>query len=186
MSNQGDQVLLASSWLETVRKNDQDLLGLCRLDTFRGSGRGGQKRNKTSNAVRLTISDLAVTESTFRSRAQNITNALRKLRVVIALSLSPTIQRNCIGKALPREVQSYFNQGVIRINPQNPVFPLFIGCLVDLFIKHEGGWSSVAHACGVSNSQLRRFVEKHPALRMTLDKIQLEVLKKPNEGESGE
>ena len=159
-------------WLELIRKNDQDLLALCRLDTFRGSGRGGQKRNKTSNAVRLTLLDLAVTESASRSRAQNITKALSKLRLAIALSLSPSFVRSNTGMQLPVELTTYCRQGIIRINPQNSDFPVFIGVMLDMFIAYEGEWKSVASEYGVSKSQLRRFVEKHPTLRMSLKQAQ--------------
>lgn len=168
------------SWLDLVRRNDRDLLQLCRLDSFRGSGRGGQKRNKTSNAIRLTISDIAVTESASRSRAQNITSALRKLRLTIALSLSPLLRRDCIGQPFPDEIKPYLGKGVIRINPHNPLFPVFSGCVVDLFMEYGGKWAIVAEALGVSNSQLRRFVEKHAGLNATLKQIQL---KSKNEGD---
>ena len=40
--------------MSTRLLTDDALLSECRWDQFRGSGPGGQKRNKTSNAVRLT------------------------------------------------------------------------------------------------------------------------------------
>ena len=174
------------SWLELVRSTDRELLDKCRLDTFRGSGRGGQKRNKTSNAVRLTISDLAVTESTSRSRAQNITKALRKLRLAIALSLSNGFGRVCNTGPLPDDIRPYFSGGVIRINLQNPLFPMVVGNLVDLFVNCQSSWSAVAEACGVSKSQLRRFVEKHPSLLATVRRIQADCSKEKADTEGGE
>lgn len=171
----GKSVEIIGDWLTLIRRNDRDLLDLCRLDSFRGSGRGGQKRNKTANAVRLTIGDIAVTESATRSRSQNITAALRKLRLKIALSLSSSVARRCFMDSLPDETASYFQHGLIRINTQNPDFPVLAGYLVDLFLDSRGSWRKVAEKCGVSSSQLRRFVEKHPALLSTVRKIQGEV-----------
>ncbi|MBU2644302.1 hypothetical protein KKI24_06295 [bacterium] len=162
------------SWLDYIRKTDAELLKLCRVDTFRGSGKGGQKRNKTSNAVRLTLFDIAVTESAARSRALNINHALRKLRVSIALNSSRLFDRSAAHGSFPEEIQPYLFQGIIRIQPQNPVFPVYIGCLVDLFIQYKGSWSGISLRYGVSNSQLRRFVGKHPALSQTLERIRKE------------
>ncbi len=159
------------SWLDYVRKSDKELLKLCRVDTFIGSGRGGQKRNKTTNAIRLTLFDLAVTESASRSKAQNIIHALKKLRMAIALETSSKFRRSEDPNSFPEEIQPYLFREVIRIHPQNPAFPIFVGCLVDHFIKYEGNWSTIASNYLVSSSQIRRFVEKHPGLRMTLERI---------------
>ncbi len=172
---------MTASWLELVRKNDSNLVKLCRVDTFRGSGRGGQKRNKTSNAVRLTLRDLVVTESASRSKAQNITLALKKLRLAIALN---TIQRNIVCPPFPEEIQPYLHQSTIRINSQNPALPIFLGCLLDLFLKKSGNWAEISSLCGVTNTQLRRFVEKHVALRLALDKVRRQSA--DNEGISAE
>jgi len=159
------------SWLDYVRKTDRELLKICRVDTFRGSGRGGQKRNKTSNAVRLTLFKIAVTESASRSKPQNINGALRKLRLVIALSTSLEFQRSENRGVFPAEIQPYLSRDIIRIRSQNPVFPIFIGCLLDRFIINKGAWKLVAAQFGVSSTQIRRFVEKHPDLRMALESV---------------
>ena len=162
----------ALSWLDYVRKTDKELLKICRVDTFRGSGKGGQKRNKTSNAVRLTLHKIAVTGSSSRSKAQNITSALRKLRLAIALENSSDFPRGTHTEAFPEEIQPYISRNTIRIRSQNPVFPIFVGCLLDHFFKLESDWKLVAAQFGVSNSQLRRFVDKHPGLRLALEGIQ--------------
>ncbi|NQU64340.1 MAG: hypothetical protein HQ517_08685 [SAR324 cluster bacterium] len=158
-------------WLDYVRKSDEELLKICRVDIFRGSGRGGQKRNKTTNAIRLTLFNLAVTESASRSKAQNVDHALKKLRVAIALETSPEFRRGGNPGPFPEEIQPYLFREVIRIHPQNPVFPIFIGYLVDHFIKYEGKWSIIASHYRISSSQIRRFIEKHPSLHMTLERI---------------
>jgi hypothetical protein len=162
---------LTLSWLDYVRKTDRELLKLCRVDTFRGSGRGGQKRNKTSNAIRLTLFKIAVTATASRSKTQNITSAINKLRLAIALDSSAEFHRDKNTLGFPEEIQPYLSGNTIRIRSQNPIFPIFIGCLLDHFIKHEGVWKLVAAQFGVSNSQMRRFVEKHPSLHMAVEKI---------------
>ena len=61
--------------LFTVTKND------CRFDYYRGSGAGGQKRNKTSNCCRCThIASGAVGKSEEgRSKDQNTKRAFRRM-----------------------------------------------------------------------------------------------------------
>ena len=53
----------------------------CRFDYYRGSGKGGQKRNKTSSAVRCThVASGAVGQSeATRSQLQNKQAAFRKM-----------------------------------------------------------------------------------------------------------
>jgi protein subunit release factor B len=53
----------------------------CRVDTFRGTGPGGQKRNKTESGVRITHEPsgaVGVSDKT-RSQHQNRSDAFRKM-----------------------------------------------------------------------------------------------------------
>src|SRR5437016_10153870 len=72
---------------------DPQLLQECEVDTYRASGPGGQKRNKTSSAVRIRHlpTGLIVTATESRSQHENRARALRRLREAIALT-----QRNLI------------------------------------------------------------------------------------------
>ena len=77
---------LRNSWLEA---DDEHLLRDCVQDFHKASGNGGQKVNKTSSAVRLTHtpSGVSVTEGGNRSQTVNRLNALRKLRLRIAMTI---------------------------------------------------------------------------------------------------
>src|SRR5262245_66550191 len=68
---------------------DDQLLRQCELDTYRASGPGGQKRNKTSSAVRLRHppSGLIVIAEESRSQHENRARALKRLRQAIHLKL---------------------------------------------------------------------------------------------------
>src|SRR5215469_14419278 len=65
-----------------TRLSDAQLLAQCDVDTYRASGPGGQKRNKTSSAVRLrhAPSGLIVIAEESRSQHENRARALRRLR----------------------------------------------------------------------------------------------------------
>src|SRR5881409_3839147 len=69
--------------------NDTQLLAQCEVDTYRASGPGGQKRNKTSSAVRIRHlpSGLIVIAEESRSQHENRQRALRRLRQALHLKL---------------------------------------------------------------------------------------------------
>src|SRR6266705_666335 len=68
---------------------DAQLLRQCEVDTYRASGPGGQKRNKTSSAVRLRHlpSGLIVIAEESRSQHENKAKALKRLRLALFLKL---------------------------------------------------------------------------------------------------
>lgn len=65
-----------------VPESDEELLGQCRIETFRSGGKGGQHQNATDSGVRLTHLPTGVAASGRRSRSQlrNKRAALRTLR----------------------------------------------------------------------------------------------------------
>src|SRR5579862_2785507 len=85
--------------------SDERLLAQCAVDTYRASGPGGQKRNKTSSAVRLRHppSGLMVIAEESRSQHENRARALRRLRQALYLKIreepaSPELPRNSNGR----------------------------------------------------------------------------------------
>src|SRR4051812_25725121 len=68
---------------------DAQLLAQCAVDTYRASGPGGQKRNKTSSAVRIRhpLSSLIVIAEESRSQHENRAKALQRLRQAFFLRL---------------------------------------------------------------------------------------------------
>src|SRR6266705_37349 len=69
--------------------SDSQLLAQCAVDTYRASGPGGQKRNKTSSAVRIRHppSGLIVIAEESRSQHENRAKALKRLRQALFLKL---------------------------------------------------------------------------------------------------
>src|SRR3954466_14400979 len=68
---------------------DDQLLAQWEVDTYRASGPGGQKRNKTSSAVRLRHppTGLIVIAEESRSQHENKAKALRRLGHALVLQL---------------------------------------------------------------------------------------------------
>jgi ribosome-associated protein len=67
-------------------KSDEQLLALCKVDTFRASGSGGQHVNTTDSAVRLTYQPYRIIVSSQKERSQylNKMECLKKLREKVA------------------------------------------------------------------------------------------------------
>ena len=74
---------------ELLALEDAQLLRECEVDLYRASGPGGQKRNKTSSAVRLrhTPTGLRVIAREDRSQHVNRRRAIRRMRLAIALNV---------------------------------------------------------------------------------------------------
>ena len=72
---------------DLLKMSDEELVRHCRLEFFKATGNGGQKRNKTSSAVRVSLEDYGISaeDCTERSQHRNRANALQKLRITIAL-----------------------------------------------------------------------------------------------------
>ena len=74
---------------EILSSGDDELTAQCLQDFHKASGRGGQKVNKTSSAVRLTHIPSGITVVCSESRSQTVNRkiALNKLRKQAVLSL---------------------------------------------------------------------------------------------------
>src|SRR5579871_4476343 len=81
--------MIATRRATWTQLSDAQLLAQCDVDTYRASGPGGQKRNKTSSAVRLrhTPSGLIVIAEESRSQHENRARALRRLRQALYLKI---------------------------------------------------------------------------------------------------
>ena len=141
---------------------DKLLLGQCEIDTYRASGPGGQKRNKTSSAVRLRHlpSGLIAISEDSRSQHENKAWALRRLRRDICIKLR---EPSPDPFSLPENLAPFLSRTGIHISPKNEhFFPL--GALVlDLLEKHQGRVSAVAAILEISTAQTSDFLtsEKH-------------------------
>src|SRR5262245_23147740 len=80
---------------------EDQLLAQCEVDTYRASGPGGQKRNKTSSAVRLRHipTGLIVISEESRSQHENKAQALKRLWRSLFLHLRDELH----GEALTAE-----------------------------------------------------------------------------------
>lgn len=151
----------AREWLNL---SEEALLTDCRFDFFRGPGPGGQKRNKTSNSVRLTHvpTGLHVQAGESRSLQENKARAIRRLKVKIAASIRSPID--------PRyfEPPAWFGQvvqlGRLAVSHRNDHYARTAALVLDLLDSRRGGVGDVAKLLGVTTSSVVKFLEAEPQL----------------------
>lgn len=126
--------------------DDDALLRTVEMDTFRGSGPGGQHRNTTDSAVRLKLpeSDISATASEHRSQHRNRALALRRLRVEIALRL--------------RRDPPPGWKGPWKIGQRDRRYPLFIAVILDQLAAHDYQVGDASTALGISTNRLVRIL----------------------------
>jgi hypothetical protein len=137
---------------EWLAASDEDLFQQCRCDFFKATGKGGQKRNKTSSAVRLThsASDLVVSDSSSRSQHENRTKALRKLRFQIALKI--------------RNETADVSSLQTDISIRNPQYPQLVAGLLDVLFQHEWSVKDAAEVLQITTSRLVKILYRDPEL----------------------
>jgi hypothetical protein len=131
---------------------DSEFLKQCTFDTYTASGPGGQKRNRTYSAVRLTHkpTGLAVVAEESRSQHENRARACRRLKNLIAFRLRA---QPANGWSLPETLLPYFKPVLQRMNPKNDCYALFCAAMLDLLYVQSGSLSETARALEVSTGQ---------------------------------
>lgn len=144
-----------------------ELLAACETHRFRGSGPGGQHRNKVETAVRLTHRPTGVTGQATerRSQAQNHAVAVFRLRVNLALavrcesadatSLTPPPTPSVCWTSRTRH-------GRLAINPAHEDFPALLAEALDRLTLHRFDLPTTAASLGVTGSQLLKLLRHEP------------------------
>ncbi|MEA4862875.1 MAG: peptide chain release factor-like protein [Burkholderiaceae bacterium] len=132
---------------------DDALAAECRLDFFKATGNGGQKRNKTSSAVRITHlpTGIQVTDCSERSQHRNRLNALEKLKLEIALTVR----------------QPYAPP------PENAPKPVVMAHIFDLLAECGLDLPQAAEKLGVSNSKLLKTLARNPRWLTRLNELRV-------------
>jgi len=162
-------------WIDYIIMDERRLLGLCRQENYRGSGKGGQARNKTSNAVRLTLDDYQATATQLRSKEGNLLQCLRKLRLMIAIDLKWSGQgEDSIPqrKILPEnKIFSELKRIGLAVNPSNKNYALLAGLLSDALIASDASLKSISAATGLSVTALSKKIHEIPELYRNFQRL---------------
>ena len=137
-----------NNWLSL---DDEALAKQCRIDTCRGTGPGGQKRNKTSSMVRLLHLPSGILSENDETRSQHLNRiyAIRNLRMKLALGVRLPAENGPIGE--PPGVNS-------------DRYALWLARILDVLEAVEYRLSDAAPITGISTGRLVKELAKIPAV----------------------
>jgi hypothetical protein len=141
---------------DALLADDGKLLAECEVDTYRASGPGGQKRNKTESAVRLRHkpSGLSAIAEESRSQSENRGRALRRLRKELALRL-----REPAGEGVPEAVRVCIDaNGRLKVGQRDGRYIRAVAAVLDLLEASGGAVSDAADRLGVTTGNLSAFL----------------------------
>lgn len=140
------------------------LLTECRVEHYRGSGSGGQKRNKTSNAVRLTHrpTRISATGTEARSTVENHLHAVRRLRLKLAAEVREPVE---LARFEPPDwFLSVRREQHVEASHRHPLYAAVGGLTLDLLRATAGNPAAVAANLGVTTTTVIKRLEAEPVL----------------------
>jgi hypothetical protein len=149
-----------SDWTEL---NDAQLLAQCAVDTYRASGPGGQKRNKTSSAVRLRHgpSGLQVIAEESRSQHENRARALKRLRQTFFLRLRAEVLSEEAATLLAPLRNA---AGHVHVGQKDARLWPVAGLILDALYVAGGRVAEAAQGLGLSTGNLIDLLQTHPRI----------------------
>lgn len=143
-----------------LRLDDAALLSSCRQQRFRGSGPGGQHKNKVETAIRLRHqpSEIVVQAEEARSLKWNRLRALRRLREQIAIEIR--VEVDPLKPLAPEFLAQLGPKGTLRISRDNPSYPIVIATVLDALNDAGGSYAHAAAMLGITTSQLLKLLRR--------------------------
>lgn len=162
-----------------LRLDDAGLIAQCEVDTYRSSGPGGQKRNKTSSAVRLRHqpTGLIVTATEERSQHLNRLRALRRMREAIALNVRAPI--DLPSYQLRPEVADVLRPTGLIVGARDPRYHVALSEILDVLLSAGMKVSVAAEVLGMSTAQLVKLLEDDPKAWQKVNELRAALGAKP-------
>ncbi len=153
---------------------DPALLAQCEMDRLRGSGPGGQKRNKTESSVRLRhgATGLSALAGESRSQHENKARALRRLRERIAFDLREPVELDDYQP--PTELVALLEQETVRKSEKwlrSPAYLCAVGHLIDLYQAVGCSLPEAARRLAMGGGRLERIARADDRLMRKLGEL---------------
>jgi hypothetical protein len=139
-----------------------ELLTNCSIKRTRGSGPGGQHRNKVETAIVITHDPTGIVGQATEKRSQlkNRNTAIERLRVNLALAIRVDFD----AAQGPGELwKSRIKSKKIQVNPSHPDFPALLAEALDAIVALDFDVARSAVILGVTTSQLVKFLKTCPS-----------------------
>lgn len=144
------------------------LLRDCEVRHERRRGPGGQHRNKTESAVVIRHLPTGIEGQAAERRSQfdNHRNAVKRLRMNLALAVRTVARADASPTALWK---SRCHAGRIGINVDHDDFPTLLAEALDVLCARNAHVPGSAEQLGVTSSQFVKFLKKEPAAFLWLN-----------------
>ncbi len=159
--------------------DDEALVAQCEVDNYRSSGPGGQKRNKTSSAVRLRHgpTGLSVTAVEDRSQHVNKKKAIRRLREAIALNVRRPVE--LADYQMDEFVRTLLKPTGVTVGPRDPNYYVVIREVLDVLVACKMRVSEACTVLGMSTGQLVKLIQDDEKVWERVNQLRAEVGAKP-------
>ena len=140
----------------------EKLLSECSVRRTRGSGPGGQHRNKVETAIVITHVPTGIAGQASEKCSQNKNRevAIERLRVNLALAVGSKSCPDALSSPLWR---SRVKSRKIQVSPKHTDFPALLAEAFDFVSDLRLDVAATANRLGVSTSQLIKFFKSCPA-----------------------
>jgi len=161
------------------------LLAQCEVDTYRASGPGGQKRNKTSSAVRLrhVPTGLIVIAEETRSQHENKARALKRLQRGLFLhlrdELPPAARTPEVVALLPDYAAARSVAGRLSLSAKDARFWPAVGVALDVLTACAGRVAEAAALLGISTGNFIDFLQTDPKVWQEANRLRALFEQKP-------
>ncbi len=139
---------------------DRGLVLECEVDLYKASGTGGQKRNKTSSAVRMRHKASGVISKAADSRSQsdNRRKALRRMRESLALDLREELAPDYEVSSAASDALKKGPYGKNSKTRLQAPYLVAVAEILDVFDAEEAVLSQAAARMGVTGSRLAKLL----------------------------
>lgn len=147
------------------------LLGECRVETYRASGPGGQKRNKTSSAVRITHVPTGTwaTGADSRSQHDNRRHALRRLRLQLALQVRRELPPSAPLPLWWAEVID--SDGRLTVGPRSARYYSTVAHIFDVLEEMRGSLADASSCLRITTANLVDFLASDAHLWAAIQRL---------------
>ncbi|MCP4837616.1 MAG: peptide chain release factor-like protein [Phycisphaera sp.] len=148
----------------------EQLLKQCEFQFGRGSGPGGQNRNKVETGARLVHLPTGLESKATERRKQQVNRhvAIGRLRLRLAFKARTAASRD---NHRPSELWCQRREGTkLPVNPKHADYPALLAEAMDLIVARRWDMAGAARILGVTMSQLSRLVHHHPPAFAKLNK----------------